>query len=96
VQVKYVGSRFSTDVNDEKAPAYTVVDADLRLDLGVMGHGLGRSYLQLNVTNLFDEDYLGSISSKFTGDATKPYFAGSPSYAVGAPRAVELTLHNEF
>jgi iron complex outermembrane receptor protein len=95
-QIKYVSSRYSTDVNDESSPAYTVVDADIRYDLAALGHGLQGSWLQLNVTNLFDKDYLGSISSKFTADPTKPYYAGSPTYAVSAPRAIELTLHNEF
>ena len=60
-QGKYVGDRWSTDVNDEKSPSYITVDLDARLKLDNMG--FEGTYVQFNVRNVFDEEYLGSISA---------------------------------
>ncbi len=62
LQAKYVSERFSTDVNDEVFPEYTVVDMDARYDLTDI-IGIKNAYVQFNVTNLFDEKYLGNIST---------------------------------
>ncbi len=104
LQGKYVGRRYATDVNDQIAHSYTVADFDARVDLDFLG--LDSSYLQLNVTNLFDERYLGGISSQTNAIAivdTDPGVAGNqgrganaPTYALGAPRTVQLTLRYEF
>lgn len=104
LQGKYVGDRFATDVNDQSVPAYTIADLDARLDLAFLG--IEGSYLQLNVTNLFEEKYLGGISSQTNALAivdTDPGTAGNqgrtaslPTYALGAPRTVQLTLRFEF
>lgn len=104
LQGKYVGSRFSTDVNDQSVPEYTVVDFDARLDLDFLN--IENSYLQFNVTNLLDEEYLGGISSQTNALAivdTDPGTAGNqtrganlPTYALGAPRTVQVTLRYEF
>ncbi|HCK83397.1 MAG TPA: TonB-dependent receptor [Hyphomonadaceae bacterium] len=104
LQSKFVGRRYSTDVNDEVSPAYTVSDFDARLGLNMIG--LDNSYLQLNVTNILDERYLGSISSQtnaVTITDTDPGVAGNqtrngsaPTYSIGAPRTFMLTLRTEF
>ncbi len=104
LQGKYVGRRFATDVNDQEVPEYTTADFDARMDLDFLG--FEGSYLQLNVTNLFDEAYLGGISSQTNAIAivdTDPGTAGNqprganlPTYALGAPRTVQLTLRYEF
>ncbi|HEV2081456.1 MAG TPA: TonB-dependent receptor [Brevundimonas sp.] len=62
LQAKYVSERFSTDVNDEVFPEYTVVDMDARYDL-TEAFGIKNAFVQFNVTNLFDEKYLGNIST---------------------------------
>lgn len=62
LQAKYVDERFSTDVNDEVFPSYTVADFDARYDL-TDTFGVTGAYVQLNVTNIFDETYLGNIST---------------------------------
>ncbi|MDB5431541.1 MAG: TonB-dependent receptor [Caulobacter sp.] len=110
LQGKYVGKRAATDVNDEYAGAYTVWDTDLRIDLpwvdeAISGKG---SYLQFNVTNLFEEGYYGSISS---GTALNPVagvigtsvpagsgmvFTNSSFYQIGAPRTFQVTLTAKF
>ncbi len=94
LQGKYVGKRFSTDVNDQVAKAYTTLDADVRVKLPVFGGD--RVYFQFNVKNLADTKYLGSISSQ-TNAITVPGSTGfAPTYALGSPRTFEFTLHADF
>jgi iron complex outermembrane receptor protein len=83
------------------APAYWLVNLDTRLDLSKLGVP-GKSYLQLNVYNLFDQLYVGGFSaaliqantySKTTGVSTY----GNPTTAqIGAPRTVSASLVVEF
>lgn len=103
LQGKYVGERFATDVNDEIADDYIVADLDLRYDL-TNTFGIRDAYVQLNVTNLFDEDYLGNISTGNNGLATVvnadprvPLRGGAArTYSLGAPRTAQLTLGVKF
>ncbi len=62
LQAKYVSDRFSTDVNDETFDAYTVADFDARYDL-TSALGVRGAFIQVNVANIFDEVYLGNIST---------------------------------
>jgi iron complex outermembrane receptor protein len=93
-QAKYVGDRFATDVNDQVAPAYTTVDLDLRWDLGRAWRNEG-TYFQLNVINVLDEEYFGSIATQIAATPNTPG-AGTVRYNLGAPRTVLLTLRTEF
>lgn len=107
LQAKYVGDRFATDVNDEVAPSYTVADFDARYDLSEM-FSIKNAYVQFNVTNLFDEEYLGNIStgnnaltSVLTTDPRVPAATANRAgqfrtYSVGAPRTAVLTLGIKF
>ena len=101
LQGKYVGKRFITDVNDKAVDAYTVVDLDASWDIEPFGHK--DTVLQINVTNLFDEVYLGSLGSTINfndlKDSTgKVYRAGvtNTTHFVGAPRTAMLTLKTKF
>jgi iron complex outermembrane receptor protein len=107
LQGKYVGKRFSTDINDEFAPSYTVFDADLRYDLGKLG--LGHSMIQFNVINLFDKHYFGSVATTRTNalpfvvqtispSVITTTIAASPAplYAISAPRTYQVTLRAAF
>jgi iron complex outermembrane receptor protein len=104
LQAKYVGDRFATDVNDEVAPAYTVVDFDARYDLTSLVGSLRDVYVQVNVTNLLEEDYVGNISSgnnatsiAVSADPRVPLFTGSArTYSVGSPRTAMITLGVKF
>jgi len=87
LQAKKVGDRFSTDLNDEIAPGYTVVDVDLNWGFGVPG--FERAELQLNVTNLLDEEYFGNISSG-TGGSSVGFFS------IGAPRTFVASVRFNF
>jgi iron complex outermembrane receptor protein len=94
IQNKYVGKRFSTDVNDQFAKAYNTIDADVRIRLPVWSdHNV---YFQANVKNIADTHYLGSISSQ-TNAITVPGSTGfAPTYVPGSPRTYEFTLHADF
>lgn len=103
LQGKYVGERFTTDVNDEKTPEYTVVDFDSRYDL-TRTFGIRDAYVQFNVTNLFDEEYPASISSGNNAitidvDPSAAVFNQNGvvrTFSLGAPRTMMLTLGTSF
>jgi len=103
LQGKYVGERFATDVNDEVSDSYIVADLDVRYDL-TDTFGIRDAYLQLNVSNLFDEEYLGNIStgnngfaSVISADPRVPARAGQArTYSLGSPRTAQLTLGVRF
>ena len=86
LQGKFVDDRFTNDVNSESFDSYTVVDFDARYDL-TDTFGIRDAFVQVNVTNLFDEDYLGNISTSTTGLRT-----GS----LGSPRTAVVTLGTSF
>ncbi len=61
-----LGVRHYRDIQADRAnthtlPSYTLVDMALHYDLGRMG--LGDAYVQLNVNNLFDKEYVASCNS---------------------------------
>ncbi|HEX8309207.1 MAG TPA: TonB-dependent receptor [Allosphingosinicella sp.] len=87
LQAKKVGDRFATDTNDVRVKGYATVDLDARLNLE--GWGLSKTYLQLNVINLFDRFYFGNISTQINA-------AGNPNFAVGAPRTIMGSVHVGF
>jgi outer membrane receptor protein involved in Fe transport len=99
-----VGERWSTDVNDEKAKAYLTVDADLQVELDAIG--LGDMMLQLNATNLLDEEYLGNIGTQTNAVAitdTDPVLAGNQTrtaqtvrYQIGSPQTLQIQLKTKF
>ncbi len=93
VQGKYTGNRYSTDVNDEVAPHYAVWDLELQYDLPFAK----KTYAQLNVNNLFNETYFGSISSRTNAlPITGVTGTSAPTYYIGSPRTVQFTLRTEF
>jgi iron complex outermembrane receptor protein len=93
IQGKYTGERWVTDVNDLKSDAYTVVDLDARFDFDSLG--LEGTYLQVNVTNLFDEQYYSNLG---TGASSTPGQLGySRRFAgIGAPRTMMASLRYSF
>ncbi len=105
---KHASSRFATDINDLKLPSYNIFDADARLSF--KKYGLDKVYIQLNVHNLFNEKYLGSITSQIaqttnslglvsglgTTASLTPYGGANPTFAVGSPRAVSASLQIGF
>lgn len=103
VQAKHTGPRY---VNDQNTPfytsatnhtvifpntagAYTLVDLDVRMKLGFLGLN-DKTYLQLNVHNLFDEFYVGGFSGGTVSNTFVPY-----AY-VGTPRTVSGSINVAF
>jgi iron complex outermembrane receptor protein len=82
-QVKYTGSRFLNDINTLKFGGYTIVDLDVRYSLA--SFGLPKTAIQLNLTNLFDQFYVGS----FGGGLITP---ASTNVNFGSPRAISASL----
>lgn len=107
LQVKYVSDRFATDLNDIKSEAYTTADFDARFDLEQFG--AKNSWLQLNVTNIFDRFYLANLGTQIAGPTnnglvTVPGLAAgasipggsAPNFSIGAPRTISGTLRIGF
>ena len=93
MDAKYTSERWATDVNDEKSPAYTLVNVSLRYDLPFAE----KTYLQLNVKNLFDENYFGNISTRNNAvTITGVQNGSSPTYAVGFPRTLQASITTRF
>jgi len=92
---KYVGRRYADDRNDIRFPSYVTVDADITYDLGELGWK--GSFIKFNASNLFDEKYLGSISSQRCFSPTGG--TGCTSYPlanVGSPQTFSVTLRSVF
>ena len=92
-QTKYVSERWVTDVNDLKVPSYVTTDLDAKYTLEKFGYK--NSSIQLNVINLFDKNYYGSLSSTTSATPGSPGF-GRPFAQVGAPRTFTVTLRAGF
>jgi iron complex outermembrane receptor protein len=92
---KYTGRRYADDRNDLRVPSYILVDGDITYDLGQIGWN--GSYLKFNAMNLFDEKYLGSISSQRCFSPTGA--TGCTSYPfmnVGYPQTFMFTIRSVF
>lgn len=76
---RYVGERYGDATNTEKVDSYIVYNALLEYETKQFGTEL---LFGLEVTNLFDKDYISAINT--SDDA----MAGQASYFVGMPRTV--------
>ncbi|WP_338879425.1 TonB-dependent siderophore receptor [Achromobacter veterisilvae] len=68
--VRYVGTSYGDSTNTLKTPSYTLVDAALQYDLGMLSSQLKGARVSLNVNNLFDRRYLttcAAVSACFYG-----------------------------
>jgi len=93
----YTGSILSpTVIFPSKAPAYWLVSLDARAKLPFVND---RSYLQLNVYNLFDETFVGGFGgglSQSTSSSGGGSYGSPPFVQIGAPRTASLTLSIEY
>ena len=111
LQGKWVGKRFSTDLNDENVRPYTVVDLDASYKFKLSGDQ--SLQLQLNLTNLLDEDYFGTISSGIGSNPRCVNSVGAPTgpcvntagvaqvggvgfFSIGAPRTLLASVKYSF
>lgn len=96
---KWVDRRFVTDMNDLSVSPYTTFDASVRYTLSQHIPGVQSAYLQLNVWNLGDEKYYGSLGSQVTANPALKTLYGvtsQPFGNIGAPRTTQLSLRVEF
>ena len=82
-QVKHTGKRYVNDTNTAETDGYTLVDLDVRWTFAENPWGDDIA-LQLNLTNLFDEVYVGG----FGGDLSN----ANPFVQIGPPRAASISL----
>lgn len=108
IQAKRTGPRYVNDQNlpvrlisstgtiiyGAKAPAYTLVDLDARVSLKGVGLNDG-TYLQLNVTNLFNKLYVGGFSGTLSNIVSSSGSGATYAY-IGSPRAVSGTVNFAF
>lgn len=86
----FAGTRgFLYQVAPEKTSSYTQVDIDARLSMGWAGLN-DKTYLQLNVQNLFNNYYVGGFSGGSTTQFSVPFVQ------IGSPRAIVGTLNVAF
>ena len=89
LSVAYTGSRFFSYDNLAEVDGFTLVDltAGYRLEGGM----LEGADLQLNVTNLMDEEYVSTIGTNGFGTG-----ADGQTLMVGSPRQVFATIRKSF
>jgi iron complex outermembrane receptor protein len=85
-----------TKVYDKTADAYWLVNLDARMNLGYFSSGLSKSYLQLNVYNLFDTFYVGGFGGGLSQSLSGTNYGSPPFVQVGAPRTISATLNVGF
>ncbi|WDN88713.1 iron complex outermembrane recepter protein [Desulfosarcina sp. BuS5] len=78
--VKWIGSRYGDALNKERIDDYAVVDLNFGYRIDDFG-GLREAKVGLELSNLFDERYVGAIEASDTGTGAD-YFAGSPFTAI--------------
>jgi iron complex outermembrane recepter protein len=87
LSARHISKRYTNFTNTESTDGYTVWNAYLDL-----GDGFGWGFLQelkvrVNVDNIFDKDYLGTISTTTNTPAT---------FRPGPPRTVQFTVTADF
>ncbi|WP_375394644.1 TonB-dependent receptor [uncultured Sphingomonas sp.] len=98
---KYNGSQYSTFMNDQKMPSYKQTDFSIGYRFPSFSL-VKRPTIQLNLVNLFDGAYLGSIASP-TGNAVATVgrngtviAASQPTYYENAKFIAMVTLKTDF
>ena len=87
----YTGERYFTFTNQGgKVDGHTVVDASLGYRFDAVPYLQGVT-VQLNITNLFDEDYIGTLGTNGFVNA-----GDSQTVMVGAPQQMFVTLRKAF
>lgn len=86
---KYTGKVYTTLMNDDYVPGYTTFDlyTGYKLESGPF---IKNPVLKLNVSNLFNREYMSPTGSRDT------YSASSSRYYIGAPRMTSVSLQADF
>jgi iron complex outermembrane receptor protein len=86
---KYTGKVYTTLMNDDYVPGYTTFDlyTGYKLESGTF---IKNPVLKLNVSNLFNREFMSPTGSRDT------YSASSSRYYIGAPRMTSVSLQADF
>ncbi|MEJ1964132.1 MAG: TonB-dependent receptor [Gammaproteobacteria bacterium] len=87
VSARYIGNRQSNFTNTESVGGYAIVNAYLDIGDGFSAGPFKALKARLNVDNVFDRDYLGTITTTTNTPAT---------FRPGPPRTVQVTVSAEF
>ena len=93
IGAKYTGKRYITYLNDSSVPSYWLMDAAAGYEVGQVGP-LENLHLSLNITNLADKKYFGTVGSNgFVVSDPQGY---NWTVLTGAPRQVFFTADAKF
>ena len=87
LSARTISKRYTNFINSETTGGYTILNAYLDLGDGVDWRYLKNVKARVNVDNLLDEDYLGTLSNTINTPAT---------FRPGPRRTVQVTLSTEF
>lgn len=87
VSARHLESRFTNFVNSEKVGGYTIVNAYIDIGDGFAAGPFSQIKARVNVDNLFDKDYLGTISTTVNTAA---------SFRPAPPRTIQFTISADF
>jgi iron complex outermembrane receptor protein len=96
IEGKYTGKRYATDMNDLAVDGYAVFDLDMRYKLDSVLKG---AYVQLNVWNIFDKEYYGSLGTQVTATPAQKtlwQITNQPYGYIGAPRTAQVSFRVDF
>jgi iron complex outermembrane receptor protein len=87
VSARHISERYSNFTNTEKTSGYTIFNAYIDLGDGFAAGPFKQVKARVNVDNLFDKVYLGTISTVVDGAAT---------FRSGPHRTVQFTISGDF
>jgi iron complex outermembrane receptor protein len=96
--VDIAGVGGSEQIFGRTAPAYWLINLDARVDLEPLSPTLKKTYLQLNVYNLFDKFYVGGFGGGLSQSisASTGVWGAPPFVQIGAPRTVSASINLQF
>lgn len=87
VSARHLESRFTNFVNSESVGGYTIVNAYIDIGDGFAAGPFSQIKARVNIDNLFDKDYLGTISTTVNTAA---------SFRPAPPRTIQFTVSADF
>jgi iron complex outermembrane receptor protein len=87
VSARHLESRFTNFINSEKVGGYTIVNAYVDIGDGFAAGPFSQIKARVNVDNIFDKDYLGTISTTVNTAA---------SFRPAPPRTIQFTISADF
>jgi iron complex outermembrane receptor protein len=87
VSARHIDDRFTNFINTEKTSGYTIVNAYLDLGDGFAAGPFKQVKTRVNIDNIFDKDYLGTINTTVDSVA---------SFRPGSHRTIQFTLSADF